>query len=60
MQQPKPFFRERKEDVVLAREITIDCGRAVFDALGDLANRNVLKAFGDEQIARGVQDGPPH
>src|SRR5205814_9710453 len=30
-QQPKPFFRERKEDVVLAREITIDCGRAVFD-----------------------------
>ena len=32
---------EREEDVVLAREVAVDRGGAVFDAIGDLPHRNV-------------------
>src|SRR5207237_8228645 len=58
--QTETFLRERIEDVVLAREVAVDRGRAVFDALGNLANRNVLKALGHEQSARGVEHRAAH
>ena len=53
----KAFGGEREEDVVLAGEVAVDGGGAVFDALGDLADRDALIAFGNEQVARGVEDG---
>ena len=53
----KAFFGEREEDVVLAGEVAVDGGRAVFDAFGDLANRDALIAFGDEQVAGSGEDG---
>ena len=53
----KAFLGEREEDVVLAGEVAVDGGGAVFDALGDLADRDVPIAFGDEEVARGVEDG---
>ena len=59
-EQPEPLFGEREEDVVLDWEVAVDGGRAVLDALGDLADRDVLEALGDEQLAGGVENGPPH
>ena len=56
-QQAEPFLGERQEDVVLAREIAVDGGRAVLDPLGDLANGDVLVAVADEEVARGIQNG---
>ena len=50
----KAFGGEREEDVVLAGVVAVDGGGAVFDAFGDLANRDALIAFGNEQVARGV------
>ena len=57
IQQPEAFFGERVEDVVLAGEVAVDGRRAVFDALGDLANRDVAVAFGHEQLAGRIEDG---
>ena len=47
-EEPEAFFGEAKEDVVLAREIAVNRGRTVFDALGDFSNRDVLEALTDE------------
>ena len=59
-EQPEAFLREREEDVVLAREVAVDRGRAVLDPVGDLPDRHFLVAVGDEQLARGVEDRPEH
>ena len=53
----KAFLGQGEEDVVLAGEVAVDGRGAVLDALGDLANRDALIAFGDEQVARGGEDG---
>ena len=52
----KAFGGEREKDVVLAGVIAVDRGGAVFDAFGDLADRDALVAFCNEQVARGVED----
>jgi hypothetical protein len=57
IEQMKPFRSECEEDVVLAREVAIDGGGAIFNSLGDLADRDALIAFGHEQVARGAQNG---
>src|SRR5262245_41855335 len=54
----EPFLRERVEDVVLAREVAVDGRWAVLDALGDLADRDVVVPLGDEQGARRIEDRP--
>ena len=59
-QAAKSLFGEREEDVVLAREVPVDGGRAVLDSLGNLANRDVLVSLVDEQLARRVEDGAPN
>ncbi|MBI3403384.1 MAG: hypothetical protein HY048_18390 [Acidobacteria bacterium] len=43
----------------LLGEVPVQRARAVLDALGDLADRNVLKALADEQIAGGVENRSP-
>ena len=55
-QQPESLFGQREEDVVLAREVEVDGGGAVLDPFGDLADRDVLVALGDEQFAGGVEN----
>jgi hypothetical protein len=57
-QQVEPFLGEGEEDVVLAWEVAVDRSRAVFDTIGDLADRHVLIALCYEEIARGVQNRP--
>ena len=57
--QAESVFGQGEEDVVLALEVAVDGGGAVFDALGNLADRDVLIALGDEEVARGVEDGLP-
>lgn len=57
-QQPEALLGKRQEDVVLAREVPVDGRRAVFDFLGDLADRDVVIALGDEQLARGIENRP--
>src|SRR5688572_22419490 len=52
----KAFLSQGKEDVVLAGEVTVDGRGAVFDALGDLANRHALVAFRYEEVAGGGED----
>src|SRR5439155_5372099 len=59
-EQPEALFGERKKDVVLAREVAVNRRGAVFDPLRNLADRHVLKALADEQLARGVEDRSPH
>ena len=59
-EQPESFLGEREEDVVLAGEVSVDGGGAVFDAFGDFPNGDVLVALGDEQLAGGVQNRPAH
>src|SRR5207342_2299875 len=59
-QQAKTLFGQREEDVVLAGKVAIDGGRAVFNALGDLADRHVLVALGDEEVAGCVENRAPH
>ncbi len=56
-QQPEALFGEREKNVVLGREVAVDGGRAVLDPLGDLADRDVLIALGDEQLARRIENG---
>ena len=56
MQQMEAFLGERKEDVVLRRKVAVERCRAVFDALGNLSNRNVLVTLVDEQLARRVEN----
>src|SRR5262249_38376840 len=51
------FFSEGVENVVFRREISVDGCGAVLDALGDLANRDMLIAVSNEQIAGRVQNG---
>jgi hypothetical protein len=58
-QLAEALLGEREEDVVLAREVAVDRARAVFDALGDPADRDVAVALGDEQLPRGVENAPP-
>src|SRR5207342_2699989 len=41
IQEPETLFGERVEDVVLAGEVAVNGRGAVFDALGNLANRDV-------------------
>ena len=55
-QKAKTLFSQCEEDVVLAREVPVDCSRAVFDPLGNLPHRDVLIALRDEQIARGIEN----
>src|SRR5437763_1375372 len=57
-EQAEALFGERKEDVVLAREVAVDGGRAVLDAIGDLANRDFLVAVRDEELAGCIEDRP--
>ena len=57
-QHAEAFFGEREEDVVLAREIAVDRGRAVFDLFRDLADGDVPIALRDEQLARRIQNRP--
>ena len=59
-QQPEPFLGQGEEDVVLAGEVAVDRRGAVFDPVGDLADRDVLIALGDEQVARRIQNCPRH
>jgi len=47
-EQAEALLGEREEDVVLAGEVAVDSSGAVFDALRDLSNRDVLEALGDE------------
>ncbi len=58
VQQAEALFRQREEDVVFRGEVPVDRGGAIFDALGDFADGDVLITLEDEQVARGVQDGP--
>ena len=57
------FLGQREEDVVLAGEVAVDRGRAVLDALGDLADGDLPVALGDEEVAgrgeNGLADGVP-
>src|ERR1700752_4167641 len=55
-QQPESFFRQREEDVVLAGKIAVNRSRAVFNPLGDLPDRYVVIALGDEQIPRRIEN----
>src|SRR5262249_32289662 len=57
VEKPEAFFGERVKDVVFRGEVSVDGGGAVLDPFGNLADRNVLVALFDEQIAGGVQDG---
>src|SRR5260221_11346579 len=59
-EQPEALFGERVEDVVLAGEVSVEGGRAVFDTLGDLADGHVAVALGHEELAGGIEDGPAH
>jgi hypothetical protein len=58
-EQAEPFFRELEEDVVFTWKVAVNRGGAVFDAFGDLPDRNVLESFGDEELARRVEDRSP-
>jgi hypothetical protein len=51
---------QREEDFVLAGEVAVDGRRAVFDALGDLAHRDVPVALGEEEITGGAQNRLAH
>ena len=57
------FLGEREEDVVLTGEVAVDRRRAVLDALGDLADRDLSVTLGDEEVPRcgenGVADREP-
>ena len=57
-QDAEPFFGQREEDVVFTGEIAVDRGGAVFDPLGNLADRDVVIALGDEQVSSRIQNGP--
>src|SRR6185503_4388862 len=48
---------EGEEDVVLALEVAVDRGRAVVDAVGNLAHRDVLVPLLDEEVAGGIENG---
>jgi hypothetical protein len=48
IKKSKSFFSERVEAVVFRWEISVDGRRAVLDALGDLANRDVLVAVSNK------------
>ena len=56
--EAEAFFRQREEDVVLAREIAVNGGRAVLDALGDFSDRNLRVALLDEELPGGIENGP--
>src|SRR5262245_43191248 len=56
-EQVESLLGERKKDVVLAGEVAVDGGGAVFDPLSDLADRHVLIALSREKLARRVQNG---
>ena len=58
-EQAEPFFGQREEDVVLRREVAVDGARAVFDLRGDVADRHLRVAVGDEQLQRRIEDGAP-
>ena len=58
-EQPEAFLGERVEDVVLAGKVAVNRGGAVLDAFGDLSDRDILIALGDEQFARGVENRAP-
>src|SRR5262249_13689916 len=58
VEQAGTLFGERVEDVVLAWEVAVDGGRAVFDPLGDLVDGHVAVAFGNEELPGGIEDGP--
>ena len=60
MHGPEALFGEGEENLVLAREVAVDGGRAVLNTFGDAPHRHRAIAFGDEQLARGVEDGVPH
>ena len=57
VEAPEALFGECEEDIVLARELAVNRGGAVFDALGNLADGDVAVALRDEQVARCFQDG---
>ena len=57
MQKPETLLGEREEDVVLRGKISVDGGWAVLDALGNLADRDVLVTLLNKQVAGGVQNG---
>src|SRR5262249_50760332 len=56
-QQAEAFLRQREEDVVLAGEVAVDGGRAVFDALGDLADRDFVIPMSNEELPGSIQNG---
>ncbi len=58
-EQSEPFFGQREEDVVLAREVAVDRGRTVFDTLRDLTDGDVLVSLGHEELACGIENGSP-
>ncbi len=58
VEQTEAFLRERIKDVVLAWEVPVDGGGAVFDFLGDLADGDVAVALADEQLPGRIEDGP--
>ncbi len=59
-EQSESLLRQREKDVVLARKVAVDRGRAVFDSLGNLADGNVLVTLGDEQFPGGVENSTPY
>ncbi len=55
-EQVEAFLGQREEDVVLAREIAVDRGRAVLDTVGDLPDRDVLVSLGDKQVPSRIEN----
>ena len=59
-EQAEALLRECEEDVVLAREVAVDRGGAVLDALGNLADGDVAEPFGHEELPGGVENRAPY
>jgi hypothetical protein len=59
-EEPEPFLRKREEEIVFAREVAVDRGGAVLDAVRDLPERDLLIAMGDEELAGRVENRSGH
>ena len=59
-QELKAFPIEFQKNSVFIFKMAIDHGYAIFDGIGDLADRKGLPSFGDDHFPGGVQDAGPH
>src|SRR5262245_46073955 len=56
----EPFLGQRKEDVILRREVAVDRAGAITHLRRDVPNRHLGVPMGDEELERSVENGAPN